>query len=1320
MAPAIAGAGTALLTILDTLFEVYPTWSLFIPRGIHVVAMIACAVGVTRFPYASVQGNTVAISTAICAGISSCVRLVTMVDDNLIGHDIYFFAVLAVDCLVVVLTGFICANWKARVRRVLAYDGVKNIVEMDEQPSEDAEPMEGEKQERLMSLGLSESEAIAYLYFGLDGCCDLLLDLSLVRFVIAQFPNSANALVHSMRIVVCFPTQTDVMERLLEQTKAMKSLSVSERYLLWQFSRVRIIRQASSTAAAAVKAGQLLQETRELSGAMQQFWQTPNTAIWHLRWMASKRRQLEAQWRELLEEFPNSAAVHDGFCEYQLECCCHFDAAARTKCKIDLLGKKSWRAVDKCFVAFVRTFPAYIKSGVLDHTGALLRHGEGGTQASSKAMKIGEVSVVNFAPEPYLDCGVLRHTRLRVALEIPLAEVRTASHHWLIRLGVGALLLQVTAFIVVFALLYFLFDSALDRLICSQAATSCRLACSRSMLYVMLAFANGTGRFSPTTNFDECYLRDSSDALPFTQLASEQLTSALDQYTLFTTALASVAVDSPGLTETVVTPSIEFPLCVNGEVTNKSSLSLTAIIVGQVSNIGRLLLPNQNWSSAYQDNVSFCMAVSSIRPIADAIHETQTRLFDEYVAMYSAYGSSFQLAAAAVPVGLAIVTYVFAPLLALLYLREMRRLFVIALRCDAAARDEAARPLGAQYIHCAKASLRAAAPGISFVSAYSLLLLVVFLIIAGLSAGALLFGGTTASDVVLLESFAHSNNVRLPRTTEAAVHMYNAWLGQGTNSSSVNVTAEQERVMWLLDAVDAATVDLQSSSGGGSIMGFDDEIDNLVLSGRCTLPENPKELHELYNCSYTTHLFVVFRRLVREIIQLLPNSRAEINDVPLTNLQHIVLKHCGRQHMLMDTRLSQLANTRVASYKAMLLGCCLGGIAASVLFFFALRVFLHELGAVFDSVIILIKRLPPQAVASSTDLLDWFGWRSVAGGRDAMTPQQSVLHLANDGILCVTRDFVIEYLNPALTHMLGFSPEHKLGSALRTMLTPGSVDTMEGVIRDLTKNPVAIPRVDFKTENGGEFSCQALCFALETDTGSDRCIIILSDIAELEGRRLDAETAQAETTKLRDAVIPEALVQRASAGEPAFSVPVASVMVVGLGRFSLEHAAPQEVMPKLTNIFLAFDKRLAEFPTLLKVRVFGESFVCVAGIFGGEIAVATDEIVTFAQNCIEILEDLNVKNYAQHTLQVGIQTGGPLLCGIIGEDGAGFDVIGEPVELAMLLQSTAPQNTIQISEGTHAQLESVGYNMTRRTLTIDKRERFTYLIRSVGSSSNAS
>jgi class 3 adenylate cyclase len=111
-------------------------------------------------------------------------------------------------------------------------------------------------------------------------------------------------------------------------------------------------------------------------------------------------------------------------------------------------------------------------------------------------------------------------------------------------------------------------------------------------------------------------------------------------------------------------------------------------------------------------------------------------------------------------------------------------------------------------------------------------------------------------------------------------------------------------------------------------------------------------------------------------------------------------------------------------------------------------------------------------------------------------------------------------------------------------------------------------------------------------------------------------------------------------------------------------------------------------------------------------------VIAFAQNCIEILEDLNVKNYAEFIVQIGIHTGGPMICGVV-DGGAGFDVLGGPVKLAGLLQRTAPNNTIQVSEATHAQLSPMASSMGRRIVKVAGKEVATYLIRSAGSSGSS-
>jgi PAS domain S-box-containing protein len=343
--------------------------------------------------------------------------------------------------------------------------------------------------------------------------------------------------------------------------------------------------------------------------------------------------------------------------------------------------------------------------------------------------------------------------------------------------------------------------------------------------------------------------------------------------------------------------------------------------------------------------------------------------------------------------------------------------------------------------------------------------------------------------------------------------------------------------------------------------------------------------------------------------------------------------------------------------------------------------------------------------------------REIVTEGQGMAIEQGVLHLAEDGILCVNRNRELEFMNPAITTMLGHSPEQKLGCKVVTLFTEDSQPKIEAILDVIENDPVEA-NVICPTQGGSELTCHVVGFWISREKGSERCILVLSDITALEAAKIVADEARAVAECLKHAVLPLEIEERVAAGEPAFHVPVATVMSLALAQFNVDHATPQEIMPKLASVFGAFEKRMTEFPEITRVRRFGESLVCVAGLFSEAPGKAADAIVSFAQNCIEILEDINVKSYGQDTVQIGIHTGGPMICGVI-DGGYGFDILGEPVTIAAVMQKTAPPNTLQISEATYAHIQPMAMGMTKRTIKTGGKEYVTHLLRAAGSSSNS-
>jgi class 3 adenylate cyclase len=70
---------------------------------------------------------------------------------------------------------------------------------------------------------------------------------------------------------------------------------------------------------------------------------------------------------------------------------------------------------------------------------------------------------------------------------------------------------------------------------------------------------------------------------------------------------------------------------------------------------------------------------------------------------------------------------------------------------------------------------------------------------------------------------------------------------------------------------------------------------------------------------------------------------------------------------------------------------------------------------------------------------------------------------------------------------------------------------------------------------------------------------------------------------------------------------------------------------------------------------------------------------------------VNVKLSSLLSVRIGINTGGPILAGVLGTDRPTFDIIGDSINIAARLQSTDVPSTIQISESTHDLIASLEF-----------------------------
>jgi class 3 adenylate cyclase len=200
----------------------------------------------------------------------------------------------------------------------------------------------------------------------------------------------------------------------------------------------------------------------------------------------------------------------------------------------------------------------------------------------------------------------------------------------------------------------------------------------------------------------------------------------------------------------------------------------------------------------------------------------------------------------------------------------------------------------------------------------------------------------------------------------------------------------------------------------------------------------------------------------------------------------------------------------------------------------------------------------------------------------------------------------------------------------------------------------------------------------------------------------EAEAAKAKSEDLLYQILPRDIVNRLNQGEKdvSFVVNSATLMFIDIQKFSeyAAHLSPQEIMGNLSLIFCGFDNLLPKYPLITKIKLIGDVYMCGAGLFSPneEPKNHAEQMVRFALDALQVLDETNVKLDSNLSVRIGVNTGGPIIAGVLGTDKPVFDIIGDPINIAARLQSTCLPNRVQVSEDTYNLVKEMDFQIEPR------------------------
>ena len=145
-----------------------------------------------------------------------------------------------------------------------------------------------------------------------------------------------------------------------------------------------------------------------------------------------------------------------------------------------------------------------------------------------------------------------------------------------------------------------------------------------------------------------------------------------------------------------------------------------------------------------------------------------------------------------------------------------------------------------------------------------------------------------------------------------------------------------------------------------------------------------------------------------------------------------------------------------------------------------------------------------------------------------------------------------------------------------------------------------------------------------------------------------------------------------------------------------ETLAPKTLIELLHQVFCQFDKICRKYD-VDKIKTIGDSYMCVSGInknrkdHTSRLCMAACEMVDYVKKANAQRAKLNMPTW---DMRLGIHTG-PIICGVVGDDKFTFDIWGDSVNTAALMEQNSMPGMLNVSESTYFRVNSE-YNFEER------------------------
>jgi class 3 adenylate cyclase len=212
---------------------------------------------------------------------------------------------------------------------------------------------------------------------------------------------------------------------------------------------------------------------------------------------------------------------------------------------------------------------------------------------------------------------------------------------------------------------------------------------------------------------------------------------------------------------------------------------------------------------------------------------------------------------------------------------------------------------------------------------------------------------------------------------------------------------------------------------------------------------------------------------------------------------------------------------------------------------------------------------------------------------------------------------------------------------------------------------------------------------------------------------------RAKSDTLLKSILPPSLVPRVQAGEKNISFAINSATIVFMDIVSFTpwcgSSTAERAMMTLNRLFKKLDINCGEQPTMTKIKCIGDCYVAAGGVFSevNQPMEHARQVVQFGLDSLESLRELNQELNESLQMRVGINTGGPIIAGVLGGGAAKptFEILGPSINMAQQMEHHGVPMQVHVSRSVYELIYGDNFVVKERgTIVVKGASVVTYLV----------